>query len=173
MFHSLADNSTFSIVLISISTLVNIILASLIVLRLVHHQRHIRKLLWTDHGSPYSKVIIICVESSALIVLFSGVYTALVFEQENGSLIPFLLLPHICVGGLDLHDIWSTSKIFQYYSRLSHHSSLSIALLKVARWPQLYIHRSERRPRLASTIQHQNVPVKGEKYNMVFSHSQY
>jgi len=100
MFRSFGANLvglTMVLVPISFSTLVNIILALLIVLRLIHHQRYIRKVLGADHGSPYSKVIAICVESSALIVIFSGVYTALVFQQANGSSIPFLLLPHICV----------------------------------------------------------------------------
>jgi len=89
---------------ISFSTLVNLILALLIVLRLVHHQTYIGKVLGADHESPYSKVIATCVESSALMVIFSGVYTALISQQANGLSIPFLLFPHICVGGLDFHD---------------------------------------------------------------------
>ena len=101
MFLDLDLSSFFAVtVLISLSTIVNIILALLIILRLIRHQRYIRKVLGAEHGSPYSKVITMCVESSALIVIISGVYTALVFEQANGSSIPFLLLPHICVGDL-------------------------------------------------------------------------
>lgn len=92
-----ADDSLFTVVLIIFSLLVNIILALLIVLRLVHHQRRIQKVLGAEHGSPYSKIITMCVESSALMLIFSGVYAVLVFEQANGSLIPFLLFPHICV----------------------------------------------------------------------------
>jgi len=92
-------------VFISFSTLVNIILASLIVIRLMHHRRLIREVLGADHGSPYSKATMICVESSALVVVFSVVYVALMFEASLGSLILALLLPHICVGGLDLHDV--------------------------------------------------------------------
>jgi len=91
--------------LILFSTFVNIILAALIILRLIHHQRHIRKVLGAQHGSPYSKVITMCVESSALIVIFSGVYTVLDLAEGDGSLIPFLLLPHICVGGPYSNDI--------------------------------------------------------------------
>jgi len=37
--------------------------------------------------------------------VFSGIYTAVSFEHVNKSLIPFILLPQVCVGGLDLHDI--------------------------------------------------------------------
>jgi hypothetical protein len=94
-----------SMVVIPFSTLVNIILAALIILRLIQHQRHIRKVLGAQHGSPYSKVITMCVESSALIVIFSGVYTVLAFREGDGSFIPFLLLPHICVGGVESYDI--------------------------------------------------------------------
>jgi len=100
-------DSTFTMLLIAFSTLVNIILALLIILRLVHYQRHIRKVLGEVHGSPYAKVITMCIESSALIVIFSGVYTVLVFVQANGSLIPFQLVPHICVGDL---EFWCASK---------------------------------------------------------------
>ncbi|KIM43523.1 hypothetical protein M413DRAFT_382906 [Hebeloma cylindrosporum] len=97
-FIALTTDPIFTRVLIMCSTLVNIVLAALIILRLIYHQRHIRKVLGMAHGSPYSKVITMCVESSALIVIFGGVYTVLAFEQGNGSvLIPFLLLPHICV----------------------------------------------------------------------------
>jgi len=84
-------------VFISFSTLVNIILASLIVLRLMHHRKLIQEVLGADHGSPYSKATIICVESSALVVVFSVAYLALMFEASLGSLILALLLPHICV----------------------------------------------------------------------------
>ena len=105
MFLSLTTDDILAMVLILFSTFVNIILAVLIILRLIHHQRHIRKVLGAQHGSPYSKIITMCVESSALIVNFSGVYIVLALEEGNGSLIPFLLLPHICVSGLESYDI--------------------------------------------------------------------
>ena len=111
-------DSTFAMVLIAFSTLVNIILALLIVLRLVHHRRHIRKVLGVEHGSLYSKVITMCVESSALIVIFSGVYTALIFEQAHGSLIPFLLLPHICVGNLEFRCASTIDFLFAMLSQV-------------------------------------------------------
>ena len=89
-----------------LSTVANIILASLIILRLVRHQRHIRKVLGVAHGSPYSKVITMCVESSALIIIFSAAYIVLGYMRPTGSVfIPLLLLPHICVGGLEFYDL--------------------------------------------------------------------
>ena len=99
--------SAFALWIVSLSTFVNIILALLIILRLLHHQRHIRKVLGAEHGSPNSKVITMCVESSALIVIVGGVYVILDSGpgRANGSMIvPFLLLPHICVSGLEFYD---------------------------------------------------------------------
>ncbi|KIM43524.1 hypothetical protein M413DRAFT_382915 [Hebeloma cylindrosporum] len=95
----IGTDGIFSTVVTLFSTLVNIILAALIILRLIRHQRHIRKVLGAQHGSPYSKVITMCVESSALIVIFSGVYSVIALVEGDGpsGLIPFLLLPHICV----------------------------------------------------------------------------
>ena len=96
-FSSPGNVSVFAVALVS--SLVNIILASLIVLRLVRHQRHVRRVLGAEHGSAYSKVITVCVESSTLIV---AVCIVLVLTQPTGSeFIPLLLLPHICVGGLE------------------------------------------------------------------------
>jgi len=93
-----------STVFISLSLLVNIILAALIVSRLIYRQRHFRNVLGKEHGSPYINIMTMWVESSALAVIFSGIYTSLIFAQRRpdayGALIPLQLLPHICVGGL-------------------------------------------------------------------------
>ena len=83
----------------------NITFALLIVLRLIYLQRHLRNIFGAYHGSPYSKVITMCVESSALIVIFSGVYSILAKMEAEWSLIPLILLPHICVGTLDFHNV--------------------------------------------------------------------
>ena len=95
----------------SLSTLVNIILAALIVFRLVYYRRHVQNALGAKHTSLYTNVITICVESSALMVISSGLYTALALGLPNkagspnwGSLLS-ALLPHIYVGGLGLYDI--------------------------------------------------------------------
>jgi hypothetical protein len=115
-------------VFILFSAVVNIILAALIVFRLIYHQRHVRNVLGAEHGSPYTNVMTMCVESSALMVITSGVYVALDFTVGNWYFwIPYLLYPHICVGGFKLDDIWCTAKIFDT-TRLSRQSSSSIAL---------------------------------------------
>ena len=100
LFYFSRSSSVFAVALLSTA---NIILASLIILRLVRHQRYVRKVLGAEHGSPYFTVITMSIESSALIVIFSAVYTVLALMQpiQTGSVfVPLLLLPHICVGGL-------------------------------------------------------------------------
>jgi len=91
-------------VFISLSALVNIILAALIISRLIFYQRHIRNILGAQHGSPYTSVMTMFVESSALIVIANGVYTAMQFASKATQFawIPYDLFPHICVCGLEL-----------------------------------------------------------------------
>ena len=90
-----------STVFILLSLLVNIILTTLIVFRLIFRRRHFRDI----------NIMTMCVESSALVVIFNGMYTALTFVQRRPdtywALIPLQLLPHIFVGGLEVehHDI--------------------------------------------------------------------
>ena len=85
-----------------LSTLVNIILAVLIISRLVYHRRYIQNTLGMEHGTPYTNVITMCIESSALMVISSGLYTILHFTVGDNSM--FDIFPHICVGGLELTD---------------------------------------------------------------------
>jgi hypothetical protein len=103
------EDMVSSTVFILLSLLVNIILAALIVSRLIYRRRHFRDILGAEHGSPYINIMTMCVESSALVVIFNATYTALAFAQRRSdaywALIPLQLLPHICVGGLEHHDI--------------------------------------------------------------------
>jgi hypothetical protein len=98
-------------VFISLSTFVNILLAALIVSRLVYHRKHVQHALGAKHASLYTNVITMCVESSTLMVISSGLYTALEFGLPNLYGSPnwagflFTILPHIYVGGLELYDI--------------------------------------------------------------------
>jgi hypothetical protein len=127
-----------STVFIALSLLVNIILAALIASRLIYRRRRFQRfgnILGKEHGSPYINIITMCVESSALIVIFNGIYTvlALTLRQPDvyGALIPFLLLPHIFVGGLKHYGIWCTCNTFGI-TRLSRPSSSFIVLPWVA-----------------------------------------
>ena len=92
------------IVFLSLSTLVNIILAVLIVSRLVYHRRYIRNTLGVGHGSPYTNIITMCVESSALMVIATVLYTVLSFVSQTTIDIIYDITSHICVSGLELND---------------------------------------------------------------------
>ena len=104
------EDMVSSTVFILLSLLVNIILATLIASRLIYRGRHFRDILGAEHGSPYINIMTMWVESSALVVIFNGTYTALIFAQRRRpdaywALIPFQLLPHIFVCGLEHRDI--------------------------------------------------------------------
>ena len=89
----------------SLSALINIILAALIVFRLVYHRRYVRNALGVEHGSPYTNIITMCVESSALMVIASSLFTILGFVAPgHGGQVMFDIIPHICVGGLELNS---------------------------------------------------------------------
>jgi len=98
-----------STVFILLSFLVNIILATPIISRLIYRRRHFRNALGAEHGPPYINIMTMCIESSMLVVIFSGIYTALTFAQRQPdaymALIPIQILPHIFVGGLEHHNI--------------------------------------------------------------------
>ena len=87
----------------SLSTLVNIILAALVVLRLVYHRRCVRNALGAEHGSPYTNIITMCVESSALMVAASVSFTILRLVVADDFFV-FAIVTHICVGGFELND---------------------------------------------------------------------
>lgn len=92
-------------VFILLSAFINIILAALIVFRLVYHRRNVRNALGAGHGPPYTNIITMCVESSALMVIASGLYTIMVCtplcilrsRPWDGATFMFDIIPHICV----------------------------------------------------------------------------
>ncbi|KIM47135.1 hypothetical protein M413DRAFT_23397 [Hebeloma cylindrosporum] len=71
----------------SLSAFANIILATLIVVRLVYHQRNVRNALGAEHGSPYTNIITI------------GLYASMYFWMDSplGTNFMFDITPHICV----------------------------------------------------------------------------
>ena len=90
-------------VFLSLSTLVNIILAVLIVSRLVYYRRCLQNTLGVEHGSLYTNVITMCVESSALMVIATVLYTVLSFVSQTGIHIIYDITAHSCVGSLELN----------------------------------------------------------------------
>ena len=87
-----------------LSTLVNTILAALIISWLVSHRRYIRNTLGVEHGSPYTNMITMCIESSALMLIFGGLFNGLYFVSGDGEYFMNSITPHIFVGGLKLND---------------------------------------------------------------------
>ncbi|KDR67717.1 hypothetical protein GALMADRAFT_231887 [Galerina marginata CBS 339.88] len=83
-------------VLISLSTLANILVSAFIALRLLYHQKFTIKLMGAASGSVYTRIMIICVESCFLILVFTILYLTL-SNKSSTYLVPLLLLPHICV----------------------------------------------------------------------------
>jgi len=76
----------------------------MIVSRLVYHQRYVRNTLGVEHGSSYTNIITMCIESSALMVIASGLFTGLNFVQGDEVSYVNPIIPHIFVGGLELND---------------------------------------------------------------------
>ena len=107
---------------ICISAINNLILTSLIAGRLWFHQKSMRRKLGSEYGSPYRRIIIICVESCVLLLINSLAFVVL-FAMEDGviktAIIPELLLPHICVRTPSHHapslagaQAWAVDRVF-------------------------------------------------------------
>ncbi|KAJ3496260.1 hypothetical protein NLJ89_g10511 [Agrocybe chaxingu] len=75
----------------------NVVLASLISFRLVWHQNRTRRLLGKAYGSPYKRVISICVESCSLIIVVNIIFLALLVNLSPDALIVESLLTHTSV----------------------------------------------------------------------------
>ena len=89
-------------ILISTFTLVTLTLTALVCGRLWFHQQEMRRTLGPQYGSPYKKTIIMCTLSCILIAVPSLAYVILFSIEDSAkastSIIPLLILPHICVS---------------------------------------------------------------------------
>ncbi|CAA7262538.1 unnamed protein product [Cyclocybe aegerita] len=81
------------------TVLTNILLAGLIASRLFWYQRRVQRALGKAHGSLYTRVIGICIESCLLIVLFNSVFLVLYLTSSVyfSTLVMALLLTHASV----------------------------------------------------------------------------
>ena len=79
-----------------ITNFINIIAAVLIVARVLYLQRCI-KAVGLKRNSQYTTVIVICIESAALIVVFSILYMVMVIIRSPASFIFMQSLVHINV----------------------------------------------------------------------------
>ncbi|KAF4610042.1 hypothetical protein D9613_010485 [Agrocybe pediades] len=87
------------LVIVILVPLVNFILTSLLAVRILYQQARLRRLLEpaSSWQSSYTKIVMICVESSALIVVVGAAGIAVYFLPWYYELLPSFLLPHICV----------------------------------------------------------------------------
>lgn len=97
---SFSDSSPLfaTMITISVTTFVNILLSGLIIFRLLHHQKSMKRVLGDEYGSPYLRLIVILVESCSGVVTTGIVYLVLfAADRKDGTIIPMLLLPQISV----------------------------------------------------------------------------
>ncbi|KDR70157.1 hypothetical protein GALMADRAFT_144837 [Galerina marginata CBS 339.88] len=86
-----------TLLIVSFSTLFNVIVSVLIVVRLIYHQIYLRNVLGPGHGSPYTRIMAMTVESASLLILVGIPYVFLVAYQDTaGSMMLLSLLPQIC-----------------------------------------------------------------------------
>ncbi|KAF8812852.1 hypothetical protein BYT27DRAFT_6403600 [Phlegmacium glaucopus] len=90
---------TMTFILTGVTVILNIFTAILITLRIVYFERYVRGAMGVERNSPYMTVVIICIESSALIIVFSLTYIILYFQQISALvyLLMQLLLVHVYV----------------------------------------------------------------------------
>lgn len=93
---ALSNNGFFFTVTSSCS---NFLLCTLISARLLQQQRHFASVLGSEPESPFRRIIVMCVESCALIM--ATIITGGVFWFAVGrtyTMVPLLVLPQICVS---------------------------------------------------------------------------
>ena len=101
LIHPLIGHMNGIVFIIIFTTAVNILLSGLITVRILHHEKVLRKLLGIRQVSPYTRVMAMCIESCSLIIFTSILFLCLYYSNvRNGFLIPLLLLPHVCVSKL-------------------------------------------------------------------------
>lgn len=84
------------------TSFVNIVFAAMITIRLVIHQRQMKKLLGQAYTSPYNRTISIIVESCMLIVVTNLVFLSLLLDHQVAAYIPSVLMIHASVSSLSL-----------------------------------------------------------------------
>ena len=83
--------------------LLNLVTATLITSRILYFRQYTQKTVGLKRNNPYITIVIICVESSALVIVFSLIYLILYFKSYRVSYIPMQLLVHVYVS---LHISW-------------------------------------------------------------------
>ncbi|PPQ93131.1 hypothetical protein CVT25_003663 [Psilocybe cyanescens] len=65
--------------------------------RLILHKKYLKSVLGSGHGSPYTRIMAMTIESATLLILLGIPYFFLVaYQNTNGSMFVLQLLPQIC-----------------------------------------------------------------------------
>ena len=91
------DGFYFFLAITVVTVFLNLVTATLITLRILYFNRSIQKTGVLESNNPYRRIITICVESSALIVVFGLTYFILYFSAYGASIIPLQMLVHVYV----------------------------------------------------------------------------
>ncbi|KAF8809300.1 hypothetical protein BYT27DRAFT_7094663 [Phlegmacium glaucopus] len=85
------------LVVAAVAVSLNVVTTTLITLRILYFNRYIQKTVGLERDSPYTTIIIICVESLALIVVFSLIFLILYLRPGGAYVIPMQSLVHVYV----------------------------------------------------------------------------
>ena len=96
-FFHLQNGFLFFLVMTGTTIIFNLVTATLITFRILYFDKYIRKTVGLECNNSYKTVIILCVESSALIVVFGAIYLLSLTFLNNGPSILLQLLVHIYV----------------------------------------------------------------------------
>ena len=89
---------SFAVVAMGTTILLNLFTASLITLRILYYQRFIQRTVGLPSSNPYNMVIAICLESSALIIVISFLFLAMLLLAGYYFMISMQLLVHVYVS---------------------------------------------------------------------------
>ncbi|KAF9525528.1 hypothetical protein CPB83DRAFT_859418 [Crepidotus variabilis] len=78
---------------------INWIITGLVVGRLLHFRGKVSRSLGADYGTPFGRIITMCVESAALIIIFSTIFLVLNLMKKNPFSFSRILLTNIYVIG--------------------------------------------------------------------------
>ncbi|KAJ3510738.1 hypothetical protein NLJ89_g4508 [Agrocybe chaxingu] len=104
------DRALNLVVFASITLSVNVVICGLIVGRLVYHQRYLRSAIGRGYGSPYRRIISMCVESASLVVIFDAVAIFLfasppLFKRSPNVFVPIVAQIYVISAFLIIYKV--------------------------------------------------------------------
>lgn len=97
---------------ISATMAANIAVTTLIITRLLHHQKWVSGLLGKDHGKVYQQILFMCLESAVPVILMDIIYIVCFLRpRKMGSTIPYECLVHIYASGFSTTQLASSPSV--------------------------------------------------------------